>query len=332
MMMNKRLLPIVFLLGLSFTGRAQDAHLSMYDAAPLYLNPAMTGVFEGDWRLHAQYRTQWKSVNYKPYTSALLSVDIPKGKWGFGAQIMNFRAGIGNYNVAEGLVSAAYTTPVDAAKNHNLSFGLQAGLSQKSVEYQLLTYNNQYTTVNGGGFDPTISADESFSGQSIVVPLTNTGIMYFYSKQQSLLNPFIGVSAFNLLEPKESFFGADNRLPVRYYIHAGTRINITEKFYVLPKILHMQQRKFQEQTYAVDIGYYLNGAELYLLGGFIYRTADAGILTLGAKMDHFVAKVSYDFNVSTLSTASSGRGGFELSFTYIHQKNKPKTAKICPRL
>lgn len=332
MMMNKRLLTIVILLGLSFHGRSQDAHLTMYDAAPLYLNPAMTGVFEGNWRLHAQYRTQWKSVNYKPYTSALLSVDVPKGKWGFGGQIMNFRSGIGNYNVAEALGSAAYTTPIDEGENHNLSFGLQAGISQKSVEYQLLTYNNQYTTANGGGFDPTISAEESFSGQSLVVPVTNAGIMYFYSKQQSRLNPFVGVSAFNLLEPRESFFGANNTLPLRYYVHVGTRINITEKFYVLPKILHMQQRSFQEQTYAVDIGYYLNGAELYLLGGFIYRTADAGILTIGAKMDHFVAKMSYDFNVSTLSTASSGRGGFELSFTYIHQKNKPTTAKICPRL
>jgi hypothetical protein len=41
--------------GLSF---AQDGHLSMYDAAPLYLNGSLTGVFEGDYRFHGQYRTQ----------------------------------------------------------------------------------------------------------------------------------------------------------------------------------------------------------------------------------------------------------------------------------
>lgn len=331
MMINK-LLSIVFMISIASVGRSQDAHLSMYDASPLYLNPAMTGVFAGNWRLHAQYRTQWKSVNYKPYNSALISLDIPKGKWGFGAQIMNFRAGIGNYNVAQGLVSAAYTTPIDKAKGHNISFGLQAGLSQKSIEYQLLSYDNQYTTSNGGGFDQTISSGEDFSGQSIVVPVTNAGIMYFYSKQEARLNPFIGISAFNLIEPRESFFGADNRLPIRFYGHVGTRINITETFYLLPKILVMQQREFREQTYALDIGYYLKGAELYLIGGVIYRNADAGIVTIGAKMDHFVAKIGYDVNISSLSTVSSGRGGFELSFTYIHQKNKPQTAKICPRL
>lgn len=331
-MMINRLLSIVFIVSTSFFGSCQDGHLSMYDAAPLHLNPAMTGVFEGNWRLHAQYRTQWKSVNYKPYTSALLSLDIPKGKWGFGAQILNFRAGIGNYNVAQGLISVAYATPIDKQKRHNISFGVQAGLSQKSIEYQLLTYNNQYTTNNGGGFDETISADENFSGQSLIVPVTNVGIMYFFAKQEARLNPFIGVSAFNLIEPRESFSNVDNRLPIRFYGHVGTRINITETIYLLPKVLYMQQREFQELTFAVDAGFYLKGADMYLIGGLIYRNADAGIITFGAKMDNFVAKVGYDFNISTLSTVSSGRGGFELSFTYIHQKNKPQTAKICPRL
>ena len=65
---------IVFLLTLLIfastdKAKAQDAHLSMYDAAPLFLNAGLTGVFDGNWRLHGQYRTQWKSVNYNPYTS-----------------------------------------------------------------------------------------------------------------------------------------------------------------------------------------------------------------------------------------------------------------------
>ncbi|PHR33625.1 MAG: hypothetical protein COA38_04985 [Fluviicola sp.] len=331
-MMIHRTLSILFIVCASFSGRSQDGHLSMYDAAPLFLNPAMTGVFEGNWRLHAQYRTQWKSVNYKPYNAALLSLDLPKGKWGFGGQIMNFRAGIGNYNVVQGLASVAYTTPVDKQKRHNISFGIQAGLAQKSIEYQLLTYDNQYTTANGGGFDQTISSNEDFSGQSIIVPVTNAGFMYFFAKQEVRLNPFLGVSAFNLIQPRESFNNVDNKLPIRIYGHIGTRINITETFYLLPKVLIMQQRKFQEQTYALDMGFYLKGSDMYLIGGLIYRNADAGIITIGAKMDNFVAKIGYDVNISTLSTVSSGRGGFEISFTYIHQKNKPQTAKICPRL
>lgn len=330
-MIKKIILSVIIGFG-AFNANAQDAHLSMYDAAPMFLNPAMTGVFKGDWRLHAQYRTQWKAVNYKPYTTALISFDMPYKKWGFGAQITNYRAGIGNFNVLQGTVSAAYTTSIDKKKSHNLSFGAQVGINQKTVEYQLLSWDNQYTTDGGGGFDETISSEEAFQGQSLTTPVVNAGILYFFAKQQSRLNPFIGVSAFNLTTPQETFLDKENRLPMRFYGHVGTRINITEQLYLIPKVLIMRQEKFNEQTYAVDAGYYLKGADLFLLAGVIYRTQDAMVLTIGAKMDKFIAKIGYDFNVSTLSTVSSGRGGFEISFTYMKQKRKPLTEKICPRL
>lgn len=147
----QRLILIICLVFKLNSGNAQDLHLSMYDAAPLFLNSAFTGVFEGDWRVHGQYRTQWKSVNFKPYTTGLISFDMPYKKWGFGGQIANFRSGVGNYNVLQGLFSAGYTLPIDKSKNHIISFGGQLGLSQKSIEYQLLTFNNQYTQNNGGG-------------------------------------------------------------------------------------------------------------------------------------------------------------------------------------
>lgn len=323
---------LVLLLSLSLNTRAQDAHLSLYDSGPLFLNPALTGVLDGNWRIHAQYRTQWKAVNFKPYTSALISFDKPYKKWGFGGQISNFRAGIGNFNAFQGLVSAAYLTPIDKAKRHNISFGLQAGLTQKTIEFGLLSFDNQYTTMNGGGFDQTINSGEQFAGTSIIVPVTNAGLLYFYASQQSRVNPFAGLSAFNLISPKETYQGSNNQLPIRYYAHIGARVNITELFYLIPKVLVMKQRNFNEQTFALDAGYYMKTSDFYLLGGFIYRTSDAMIVTLGAKMDDFIFKVAYDINVSTLSTVSTGRGGLELSFTYIGHNKKPMIEKICPRL
>jgi len=341
-MIKKLLFLALFGLG-SFGTQAQDAHLSLYDAAPMFLNPAMTGVFKGDWRLHTQYRTQWKSVNYKPYQTALISFDAPVKKWGFGAQVSNFRAGIGNYNAFQGTVSAAYTTSIDKNKNHNISFGVQGGLTQKSVEHQLLSYNNQYTTNNGGEFDMTADPLESISQQSLIIPNVNAGFLYFFANQQSRLNPFIGVSAFNLTEPQETFTDGDSKLPMRFYGHVGTRINITETLYLIPKVLYMRQLEFEEITAAVDAGLYLKGSDLYLLAGAFYRNSgeissfslknsDAMVVSIGAKMDSFIAKVGYDVNISSLSTVSNGRGGFEISFTYMKQKKKPKTEKICPRL
>ena len=312
--------------------KGQDVHLSMYDAAPLFLNPAMTGLFDGEWRIHGQYRTQWKAVNYKPYNTSLISFDKAYKKWGFGAQISNLSAGIGNYNVLQGVLSAAYTVPLDFAKSHNISMGIQGGVTQKDLEYQLHTFDNQYTTKNGGGFDSGFSNGESFSTDKFYLPTLNAGVMYYHAKQQSLLNPFVGLSAFNLIKSEESFFNQENSTYNRYYMHFGSRVNLTELFYVLPKMLVMNQGNFNEQTYALDIGYYFKSADFYLLGGFVYRNADAFIISLGAKKNNITGKIAYDINSSSLNSASTGRGAFEISITYIKNNKKNKNAKICPRL
>lgn len=328
----KKILLGILALNIWCTGRSQDFHLSLYDAAPMYLNPAMTGVFDGEWRIHAHYRTQWKSVNFKPYQTALISLDRAYNKWGFGGQIINYRAGYGDYNALQGLFSAGYTLPVDQNKYHNISFGVQGGLTQKAVKTQLHSYNNQYTTTGGGSFNTSLPNGENFANNSFLIPDVNAGLFYYYTKQQSRLNPFIGVSAFNLLTPKESFFSANNELPMRFYVHAGSRVNITEKLYLIPKVLVMAHEEFREMTFAVDAGYYLVGSDLYLMAGLIYRNKDAGILWLGAKKDNYIARFGYDINTSSLSPATNGRGGFEVSFTYIFRKYEPETKKICPRL
>lgn len=325
----------IFLLAISCvfnTVRAQDFHLSMYDAAPLFLNPALTGVVDASWRVHAQYRNQWRAVAFKPYNTALISLDIPKGKWGFGGQIIEMRAGVGNYNVLQGLLSAAYAVPLDKEQYNHISLGIQAGITQKRVEYALYTFDNQYTSANGGYFDKSMSSGENFNAQSYIIPQLNAGFMYFYSKQQARLNPFVGYSAFNLTNPRETFFNYDNKLPIRHYIQGGVRININELFYILPKALFMLQTNASEQTYACDMGYFLKNEEMYLLGGVTYRYKDASIVYVGFRKNSYIAKFGYDANVSGLHDVSKYRGAFEISFTYMGKKSKSKEVRHCPRL
>ncbi len=322
----------LFSLTISFLGSTQDAHLSMYDVAPLFLNPALTGVTDANHRVHVQYRTQWRSVNFKPYTSALVSYDMSHKKWGFGAQVMNFRAGLGNFNVLSFLGSAAYTIPITKNRYHNLTFGLQGGIQQKSLEYQLLSFNNQYTLQGGGGFNTTLLSNENFGGQSVIVPIANAGVMYFNATPSKKINPFIGFSAFNLITPTESFFGKENKLPLRTYTNAGLRINFTEFIYFIPRAIWMQQKTATEITLSGEMGYYLKQSELYLLVGGIYRNRDATAITFGARQSNYQLKVAYDFNISTLSRVSSGRGGFEIAFTYLFKKTVPVEQKQCPRL
>lgn len=325
-----RVLLVIILGGSAVT--AQDFHLSLYDSGPLFLNPALTGVVDAQARIHAQYRNQWSSVAYKPFTTALISADMPKGKWGYGVQMMNMRAGIGNYNVFQFLASTGYAVPIDKEKNHNLTFGLQAGITQKSIRENKYTFDEQYNRKDGGSFDQSYDNNEDFSRRSQILPQLNAGLMYFYTKQQSWVNPFFGVSAFNLTKPKETFFDQNNHLPMRFVFHFGTRVSITEELYVIPKILIMKQTKAFEQTYAIDAGYYLKQGKLYILAGYVFRAKDASIANIGVRKENYILKFGYDFNTSTLKTASKTRGAMEIAFTYLMGKEKIEKIKHCPRL
>lgn len=327
-----RLINYSILLLLSISIKAQDFHLSMYDAGPLFLNPALTGVVDANFRVHAQYRNQWRSVAYKPYNTALISLDAPKGKWGFGGQVINMRAGVGNYNVLQGMFSVSYAVPLDKNKFNNISFGIQAGATQKKIEAGLYTYDNQYSNTNGGYFDQNLSSGEVFNRQSFVSEQVNAGFMYYNAKQQARLNPFIGYSAFNLTQQKETFYQSSNKLPIRHYIHGGLRINVTELFYVLPKVLVMMQKNATEQLYSIDLGYFFKEQEFYFLAGANYRNKDAAVVYIGARKNNYIAKIAYDANTSSLKDASKYKGAFEISFTYMGKKSKSKALRHCPRL
>jgi type IX secretion system PorP/SprF family membrane protein len=310
---------------------AQDFHLSQYDAPPMFLNPAMTGMFDGAWRLHGHYRTQWAAVATKPFTTAGISFDMPIKKFGIGLQVFNYRAGTGSFNTFSALLSLGYDVVFDKAKNHHLALGVQGGIKQKSVNINALSFGNQYTSANGGGFDNAVPNGEAFNNQSLLITDVNAGFLYYYAKENSRLNPFIGFSAFNLLEPTETFFGTDNKLPRRYYIHGGTKVNVNSKVQLLPKFIYMSQTNAQEITGTLLLHYYLKD-DTYLIFGPTYRNKDAAIIEAGLKKGSYTARVSYDLNTSSLKEASNYRGGFEISLTYVARRSKPNPLANCPRL
>jgi type IX secretion system PorP/SprF family membrane protein len=312
---------------------AQDFHLSMYDAAPIFLNPAMTGLIETKMRAHAHYRTQWSAIAFKPFQTALISFDMPtKTKWSYGGQISNMRAGLSNYNVLQILGSCSYAVPIDKERYHNLSLGLHLGVTQKKIEYGALTYDAQWSYLSGGNFDKSLPNNETFTRAVQFQEVVNFGVLYYYGKQQSRINPFLGITGFNLTQPRETFFGANNRLPMRFYAHTGVRVNVNELFYFIPKVLIMQQLNNIEQTYALDAGYFVKGEKFYLLAGYVYRISDASVAYVGLKKDNYIIKLGYDVNTSSLRNTSKARGAFEVSLTYLGKQKKVQDIKNCPRL
>lgn len=317
---------------LHYSLKAQDPHLSQYESSPQYLNPSMTGMFDGDYRINIHHRSQWRSIATKPFNSSAIAFDMPFKKMKIGAFALNNRAGAGSYNVLNFLLSAAYEQPFKKNPDHHLSMGFQAGLIHKTVNMDKLFFSTQYNSSNGGSFTSDISSGETFANTSIILPEANFGLMYFYSNTRKRINPFIGFSAFHLTEPRESFFGIDNRLPRRYILHAGTKINIDEKLQFVFHSLGMQQTNSRELINSILVNYYLPSSDIFLLAGVTYRNKDAAIAHLGLKYLNYTYRFSYDINTSILNAISDGKGGFELSIVYIMKKPIPNPVVACPRL
>jgi type IX secretion system PorP/SprF family membrane protein len=329
----KNLISIFIVLSFALSAKAQDFHLSQYDAAALNVNPALTGIFKGDYRIHGHYRTQWAAVATKPFTTGLVSFDMQhKKKWGFGGQIANFRAGTGGYNVVSVLPSASYKFPFGKDKHHFVSFGAQLGFFQKSINASSLTFANQYVKTNGGEFDQSLSNGENFANNGIFKIDMNIGAMYYFSKPNNRINPFGGFSLFHITRPTESFLGESNKLAMRPQIIGGTRIIINPKIALTPKVFWQYQDKANEFTYAVASQFYLETYDIFLLGTIIFRNDDAAIFEFGAKYGNFIGRLSYDINTSSLSSVSSGRGGTEFSLTYIFSRPNPNPAPTCPKI
>jgi type IX secretion system PorP/SprF family membrane protein len=313
--------------------RAQDFHLTHYDAAKIYLNPAMTGMFDGRFRIHANYRNQWTAVASRPFQTAAIAWDKPIRRYGVGVQLMNNRAGIGNFNVLNLTASAAYDLQLDDANEHHVAFGMNAGFTQKSVNFGKLTWNNQYTMANGGSFDQSMPSGELFAGNEQQYLLdVSAGALYYFAREKSRFNPFVGFSAFHLNRPNESFFGMTTRWPIRYVLHAGGRVGINERLTLQPRFLSMWQLNDREMVIGLLANIYLPNSDSYLIAGPTFRNRDAAIIELGLKHGEYTYRISYDINVSTLKPASNNRGGIEFSVVYVAKRKSPVVPPNCPRL
>ena len=71
--MKKCLLKISALL-LAVSANAQDVHFSQFYENSIMRNPALTGIFSGDYKVGANYRTQWSNISV-PFQTFLVSAE-----------------------------------------------------------------------------------------------------------------------------------------------------------------------------------------------------------------------------------------------------------------
>lgn len=314
---------------------AQDIHYSQFNSASVYQNPGNTGLFDGDHRLAANFRNQYKVVTVG-YNSTTMAGDTRyKFKHhlvGLGAFIQNDKAGDSRYGGNKLAFSFSYIKKVSKDSAHFISFGFQPGIANRGIKTSNLTFDNQY---DGDGYNSAIGADESFANTNIVFADFSLGASWymFKNKRNTML---AGLSYQHFNKPKKSFF-TENPVAVSPKLNAHISLvkPISTYLDIIPEIQISHQNKYN----AINIGtwakYWLGStgtADYAVYGGLFYRLGDAAIIAAAVDYENFRVGLSYDITLSQLKTANNLRGGAEVSVVYIFRKSKPFIikSKNCP--
>jgi type IX secretion system PorP/SprF family membrane protein len=317
---------------------SQDLHFSQFFEAPLLRNPSLAGLFEGDIRVQGVYRNQWSSVAF-PYQTGSLNGDykFPIGKGDdfmtVGLQMMYDRAGTVALTTAHILPAVNYHKSMSDQRNMYLSLGFMGGLVTRSLDRSKVTTDNQY---DGFGYNGSLSDGEifgpnySFFDASVGMSFNST----LGSAEQH--NYFIGAAYHHFTKPVNSFYRNINHLP-KWVYSAGFKLNASMDSYVTFHTDYSKQGVYEELIgggmYSKKIGD--EDVPMYTVHfGTYLRWKDAVIPV--AKLDYFPYSIafSYDINISELKAASQGRGGFELSVSYISYVNKDNSSREkvrCPK-
>ena len=343
----KKILFVVFLFAGS-TAWAQDLHLSQFYMSPMTLNPALTGVFNGNYRFSGNYRNQWSSVMANPYETVAGAVEFSGksgdfNRIGVGLHILSDQAGTSQLttNIFSGHV--AYNFALSRNMDYFISTGLNVSYTQKSMNPFYLTFGSQY---GDSGYDPNNPSNENISTDNYSYADASLGFLWYHI-QGKRHNQFLGVSLWHVNRPNLAFIDNDlDKLYMKVIAHAGMEFPISGKADMTPYLLGMKQGPHTELEAGTLFKFILEERKGQILGGtnfyigpfyrivgnqdvFIYH--DAMVLATKLDVGGFTFGLSYDINVSGLVPASASRGGPELAIQYTGAFKHQSSKVYCPR-
>lgn len=318
--------------------KAQDPNFSQFFASPLTLNPALTGKFDGVFRVAGNYRNQWPTIN-NAFTTTTVSLDasilrnsIPDyDQFGVGLMAFSDKSGNGVLQNNFLALSTSYHKALDENGFHQIGLGFQGTYVNKRLDIASLKFESM---LRADGF--TGLMDESFSSNQIKLSYfdMNMGLLY-NGTSDGANNFYFGASMYHVNRPKETFKEGNYLLEPRLTLQAGGMVPIGEFNAFHFSANHSRQANATNTViggaYAInvtqDVG---NPTNLYL--GSWFRFGDAVIPYVGLEFGEFQLGATYDVNISSLKPASNLRGGAEISLIYIKKHSDPNVKKLnCPK-
>jgi type IX secretion system PorP/SprF family membrane protein len=328
---------LLLILGLFlWTGaQAQDVHFSMFNNAPMIINPALTGAFNAEHRIIANYRTQWGSIA-KPYTTYALSYDVGllkssnAGFLGIGLQLFADKAGDLKMGVMQANVSVAYH--VALSKSHFLTAGIQGGYSQRSIDETAMQWDNQYNPNVTDGYDATLPSGETMAFNSFGIGDFSGGLLWTFSNSATNMSSNdqikgnLGLALYHINQPKKTFSDLkEKKMFMKYAIHTNIHFGIPgTAMAIVPSGVVWIQGPSREILAGTLFRFRLQESSKYtnfvsetaLSVGAHYRFGDAIVAEAQFEIKNWLLGVSYDVNVSKLAAASKSMGGLEVALRY----------------
>jgi len=343
----KKLLPILIFVLCCGSLLAQDKHFTQFYSSPLTLNPALTGAFGGKYRVSSIYRDQWRGILDSPYSTFAAAADVrfeletrSRYKDAFAVGLLFYNDDVGgiDFSTNQIALSAAFHKGLDFDRKQFISFGFQAGLAQRNINYEDLTFQDQFNGIDGYTFDTFEELPEnnfSFSDFSV-------GLNYSWSPKERT-SIFVGAAYHHIFEPQVSFYpedlGGDSKLFSKLSAQISAEVPITERVSLLPRFLFANQGPHLEINTGTNFRILFNdfSTNSIHVGSWVRPVrnndgaigVDAVVLLVGFEFNSFLIGGSYDFNLNDLTTTRQGQGAFEISFTYLGDFENE--AVLCPK-
>lgn len=344
---------LLFLLFVAYSfvpnlAQAQDKHFTQFYASPLTLNPALTGSSNGKYRAGIIYRSQWDGVLENPFKTYAGSIDLkfrvfPKNpnKDYVGAGILFYSDKVGgiDFSTTQMALSGSYHKSLDPRDRQYISAGIQLGLTQRNVNISKLTFKDQYNGLNGY----TEKSSEVLPENNFGYPDISLGVNYTSAIGKNS-QYFIGGALHHALAPTITFYRSGDvigtsRLYRKYSGQFSADLYLGNDVSVLPRFLFALQGPHMEINAGSNIKFKMGDYSPYSLhvGAWARPVRDesssifldAVVLMLGIEINSLVIGLSYDANISDLTTYHQGQNAFELSMNFIGEYENDEV--MCPK-
>ena len=311
--------------------KAQDPQFTQFYAAPMYLNPAFTGVTY-EHRFVANYRNQWPGIS-KTYQTYMASYDYNMSdiNSGIGINVMQDRAGTAGLTHSQFGVNYAYHFKI--SKFSEIRLGANLSYNMKRLDFSKLRFNDQIATGSG------TSIEEA----------NYEALNYMDFGAGALLNStqyWLGLSAKHLTQPNASLTGDRVPLPLTLSLHGGYRFIIEQKSkelkrYISPAFNYRHQQKYDQLDIGVyyyhlpiNVGVWYRGLPFKKYAA-TYSSRESIALLLGFDITDYNVRVgySYDLTISHLGVSNS-LGAHEVSLIYEIARKKKRNKRVlvsCPK-